>query len=265
MLDMLRALTAQAGEVATMDDAAFTEFCRAWQAANDAIRDAIYAGPAGGAPWMSRQDFEHLWGAQSVVFMTDILPHLHAKLVAHYRRKQVLRVLDVGAASGFGSRFLAMLHRDHSLYSKLEIDALDISPARKRWVQATAPEVSFFVGDLFDLPERGWDIVVCSHVVEHLSEPRPFIERLRDVCRGFAFVYTPHAEEPRIKPHLSTITEADYAGLPCEFHRIKSMGWHPNRPDDYCLLAVIDCRQMVGSSTCHGPPPPPSAVGPSAV
>ncbi|HSR66051.1 MAG TPA: hypothetical protein VLM17_10690 [Xanthomonadaceae bacterium] len=85
MLDALRAVLARAGEVSRMDDATFDEFCRTWQQANDAIKDAIYAGPAGGASWMGRADFENLWGAQSVVFMTDILPHLHAKLVAHYR------------------------------------------------------------------------------------------------------------------------------------------------------------------------------------
>jgi 2-polyprenyl-3-methyl-5-hydroxy-6-metoxy-1,4-benzoquinol methylase len=124
----------------------------------------------------------------------------------------------------------------------LEVEALDISPDRKRWIQATAPDVGFRVADLFELPSRAWDLVICSHVVEHLAEPRPFLEKLRDVCRGFAFVYSPYREDPRIEGHLSTITEADYAGMPCETHIIKSMGWHPNREDDMCLLAVIDCR-----------------------
>lgn len=243
MREALRAVIDQTGSIADMTDAEFAEFCQLWQSANDAIKDAVFAGPGGGHGWQTRVEFERLWGAQSVVFMADILPHLHAKLVAHYRRPQVLKALDVGAASGFGSRLLASLHADHSLYCRLEVEAIDISPGRRRWIQATAPEVRFQVADLFAMPSREWDVVTCSHVIEHLDDPRPFIEKLRDVCRGFAFVYTPYAEDPRIKPHRSTITEADYAGLPCEFHRIKSMGWHPNRPDDYCLLAVIDCRK----------------------
>jgi SAM-dependent methyltransferase len=242
MRDALRAVIDQAGMLATMDDAEFAEFCRLWHCASDAIKDVVYRGPDGGHGRFTRLEFENLWGSQSVVFMADMLPYIHAKMVAHYRRPQVLKVLDVGAASGFGSRFLASLHRDHSIYSQLEVEALDISPERKRWVAATAPEIRFTVGDLFDLPSRAYDLVICSHVVEHVEEPRPFIAKLRDICRGFAFVYTPHAEDPRIPGHESTITEADYAGLPCELHRIKSMGWHPNRPDDYCLLAVIDCR-----------------------
>jgi SAM-dependent methyltransferase len=242
MLDHLRAVIEHAATVRALDDASFAEFCQLWQAANESLKDAVYAGPSGGAPWMNRVDFENLWGAQSVIFMTDILPHFHRKLVEHHRRPEVLKVLDVGAASGFGSRFLASLHRDHSIYSQLDVEAIDISPGRKRWIQATAPDVKFRVADLFEQPSRAWDFVVCSHVIEHIENPRPFIEKLADVCRGFAFVYSPFAEEPRIKAHASSITEADYAGLPCEFHRIKSVGWHPNRPDDYCLLAIIDCR-----------------------
>jgi SAM-dependent methyltransferase len=131
---------------------------------------------------------------------------------------------------------------DHKVYARLEVEALDVTPTRKRWIEAMAPNVGLRVADLFTLPSKAWDLVVCSHVVEHIDEPRPFIEKLQDVCRGFAFVYSPYNENPRIRPHKSTITKADYAGLPCELHLIKSMGWHPNKPDDLCLLAVIDCR-----------------------
>lgn len=241
--DVMKRIAELAPEVASLDDAGFDEFCRLWRQANGALKDAIYAGPNGGAGRFSREEFENLWGGQSTIFMADILPFLHAKLIGHYRRSQVLKVLDVGAASGFGSSFLASLHRDHSIYSRFEVEAVDISASRKRWVQATAPDVRFHVADLFDLPSRHWDLVICSHVLEHVKEPKPFVDRLRDICRGFAFVYTPFAEDPRIPAHVSMITEATYEGLPAELHVIKSMGWHPNRPEDHCLLAVIDCRQ----------------------
>src|SRR3546814_14561895 len=67
----------------------------------------------------------------------------------------------------------------------------------------------------FELPSNTWDMVICSHVVEHLVNPREFIDKLRDICRGFAFVYTPYNENPRISGHLCTITEKTYEGLPC--------------------------------------------------
>jgi hypothetical protein len=57
-----------------MDDAAFAEFCRLRHAANGAVKDAVHAGPNGGAKWLTRLQLEQQWGAQSTVFMADILP-----------------------------------------------------------------------------------------------------------------------------------------------------------------------------------------------
>ncbi|MFO1473979.1 MAG: hypothetical protein U1F20_05465 [Lysobacterales bacterium] len=34
----------------------------------------------------------------------------------------------------------------------------------------------------------------------------------------------------------------EYLSLDCELHKLRSMGWHPDKPQDECLLAVIDCR-----------------------
>ena len=80
-------------------------------------------------------------------------------------------------------------------------------------------------------------------MVEHVPNPRDFIDKMVEICRGFAFVYSPYAEDPRIPGHESSIDEATYAGLDCELHKLRSMGWHPDRPQDECLLAVIDCRE----------------------
>jgi SAM-dependent methyltransferase len=251
LLRALRTLKGSLEGISGLDDGDYAEFCRMWHDAIDALKDGIYAGPAGGAGRHTREEFENLWGAQSTIFMADILPYLHRELVANYRRKQVLKVLDVGVATGYGSRFLASLHSDHSIYSRMEVEALDVNPTRKRWVEAMAPNVEFRVQDLFELPSNTWDMVICSHVVEHLANPREFIGKLRDICKGFAFVYAPYDENPRIAGHLSTITEKTYEGLPCKTHLIKSMGWHPNRPEDFCILAVIDCRQTSGRAGLH--------------
>lgn len=238
---LLAGLIERAPSLAAMDDAEYENFCRMWHAASDAVKDAIYAQDFNSRRF-KREQFEQDWGAQSMIFMADMLPFLHAKLLKHYRRPDVLRAVDVGAASCFGTRLLASLHASHFIYSRLEVDAVDYVPDRSRWVRAAVPEVNYQVRDLYDLPSREWDIVICSHVVEHVDEPRRFIEKACDICRGFAFFYSPYNENPRIPGHLNTITEADYASLPAETHLIKSMGWHPGKPEDFCLLAVVDCR-----------------------
>ena len=237
----LTTLIAQAPALAQMDDAAYAGFCRLWQDANNAVKDAIYRQDFNSRRF-TREHFEQDWGAQSTLFMADILPFIHDKLLKHYRRQDVLRAIDVGAASCFGTRLLATLHASHFVYSRMEVDAIDYVPDRARWVMATVPEVNYQVKDLYDLPPKSWDIVVCSHVIEHVPEPEKFIAKLREICRGFAFVFSPYNENPLIPGHINTITEVDYAPLPCETHLIKSMGWHPDKPDDLCILAVIDCR-----------------------
>lgn len=239
--NLLAELIEQAPALAAMDDAEYAEFCRMWHAASGAVKDAIYAQDFNSRRF-KREQFEQDWGAQSTVFMADMLPFVHAKLLKHYRRQDVLRAIDVGASSCFGTRLLASLHASHFVYSRMEVDAVDYVPDRSRWVLAAVPEVNYHVKDLYDLPSRSWDIVVCSHVIEHVPEPRRFIEKACDICRGFAFFYSPYDEHPLIPGHINRITEADFASLPAETHRIKSMGWHPDKPDDLCLLAVVDCR-----------------------
>ena len=109
------------------------------------------------------------------MFMADMLPFIHSKLLKHYRRKDVLSAIDVGAGSCFGTRLLASLHADHFVYSRMDVEAVDYVATRARWVQATVPEIGYRVEDMYDLPARSWDIVVCSHVVEHVADPQKFI------------------------------------------------------------------------------------------
>jgi SAM-dependent methyltransferase len=223
-------------------DEGFDRLCREWHGCVDGVKQAAF-----NPDWRNKHDprsFEYGWGAQSAQFVIDLVPRIQAVLHRHYKRKDVLRLIDVGAGSCVGTQVLAMLHSDHYVYSRFEIDAIDYLPLRERWVRSQYPRIAYQVGDAFALPERTWDFVVCSHVVEHLDDPRPFIDNLRRICRGFAFVYSPYRELERIPDHFSTIDESTYAGIPgCELEVVSSMGWHPDRPGDECLIATIDCRE----------------------
>ncbi len=223
-------------------DVEFEEFCREWHGCVDGVKRIAFSSDP-----RNKQDvaaFEYGWGGQSAQFIVDLVPRLQAAMLGHYRRKDVLKLIDIGAGSCVGTNILATLHSDHVVWSRLEIDAIDYTPIRRRWVQSQFPRISYMVGDAFELPDRAWDFIVCSHVIEHLENPRPFIDNIRRICRGFAFVYSPYRETDRIAAHVSTIDESTYAGIPeCRLEIVSSIGWHPAKPDDKCLIATIDCRE----------------------
>jgi hypothetical protein len=75
------------------------------------------------------------------------------------------------------------------------------------------------------------------------DEPRPFIDALRRICKGFVFIYSPYEEFDRIPYHLSTIARDTYAGIKdCRLEILRSMGWRGDVPGNECILAIIDCR-----------------------
>jgi len=224
------------------DDGQFAGFIREWQGCVDAVKKTAF-----NPDWRNKDDvesFEHGWGAQSTQFIIDLVPRIQSVMRRHYRRKDVLKLIDVGAGSCTGTNVLAMLHSSHYVYSRLEIDAIDYIPLRQRWAQSQYPLINYMVGDAFALPDRAWDLAICSHVVEHMEDPRAFIDCIRRICRGFAFIYTPYREIERIPHHLATIDESTYADIPgCTLEVVSSMGWHPDKPEDKCLIATIDCRE----------------------
>lgn len=242
VVELARRLREALARQPQLTDEQFADFTREWHGCVDGVKRAAFS-----PDWRNKDDleaFEHGWGAQSMQFAIDLIPRIQSVMRRHYRRKDVLKLIDVGAGSCAGTNVLAMLHSSHHVYSRIEIDAIDYIPLRQRWVRSQYPLIHYMVGDAYALPDRSWDLVVCSHVIEHMEDPRTFIDCLRRICRGFAFVYSPYREIGRIEHHLATIDESTYAGIPnCELEVVSSMGWHPDKPGDKCLIATIDCRE----------------------
>lgn len=227
-------------EVSLLDDEDFNDVISLWHETFDALKDAIFDN----RHQKARGEFEEGWGAQSIQFVIDCIPELHRIMRKHYNRSDHLSLLDVGAGSGAGSNIFSMLHSGRHVYSKLRVDAVDYIDSRLRWVKTMYPRVHYKVADVYDLPDNNWDIVFCSHVIEHVNNPEIFLEKLIDICKGFLLVYSPYNEIDKIPAHKNTITESLYDGLKIEtLNFIKSMGWHADIPNDLCILAVIDCRK----------------------
>lgn len=206
---------------------------------NEQLKDAAY-DPRNKNP---REDFEYGWGAHSIQYVIDCLPEFQRILLKHYKRIDELDLLDVGAGSGAGSNLFTRLFSSHYVYSKINVEAVDFIPARRRWVKAMYPRVNYRVADLYELEDKTWDIVFCSAVVEHVPNPKEFCEQLVRVCKGFAFVYVPYNEINPIPSHINTFTEKffdDFNVIATNI--IKSIAWHPGKPEDRMILATLDCR-----------------------
>lgn len=187
--------------------------------------------PPPGLPQFDLAWLEGCFIPQSMQFMIDCLPTIR-ELIQGWPRDRVLEVLDVGTGSGAGANLLATLHRSVFFGVQMKVDALDISSSYKAYADVHFPDINYVVGDLFDLPpDRTWDLIICSHVIEHLADPFPLINEIRRRARHWAVFCAPFEEKNRLEGHLISITARTIERLgiqPLSVKVMTSPGWkHP--------------------------------------
>ena len=105
--------------------------------------------------------------------------------------KPLLAILDYGC--GTGDHITFPLAQAENEVLGIDVHAPSILEARRKYA---LPNLSFRVGDLQDLSEQdlGFDVIVCSEVLEHLENPREFMEGLRRLLRpgGALIITTPN-------------------------------------------------------------------------
>lgn len=117
---------------------------------------------------------------------------------------QPSRVLDVGCGPGFLMYFL------HEL--GIEVDGIDFSDASPR-IAPPAVADRITVGDV-DVPlvaERGYDLVICREVMEHLTvlQVRRTVEQICRASSRFAYVTTRFHPEPQSLLDFTTQFDVD--------------------------------------------------------
>src|SRR5690606_30439678 len=121
-------------------------------------------------------------GAQSKQFMMQIAPY-----VQNYMRKQGkgarFDILDVGSRTGHGSNLLASLYQTMELGYRARVTAIDIDPTYHHYARFFCRYIVHRVATLESI-QRSYDIVIASHVIEHVEDPFAFVEQLRNVCHG---------------------------------------------------------------------------------
>lgn len=117
---------------------------------------------------------------------------IHEQFLAYIRPGQ--RVLDAGCGDGILS---CMLARQGARVVGLEISTPNIEAARRR-ARVENLDVHFVQGDVERLPfgDDSFDVVVSSHVLEHLEAPLPGLREVRRVTRDAAIIAMPTCLNP---------------------------------------------------------------------
>jgi SAM-dependent methyltransferase len=179
---------------------------------------------------------------QSMQFMIDCLPTIR-DLFRGWHREIVLKVLDIGTGNGAGANLLATLHKANFFNVQMKVDALEITNIYKAYAEYHFPNINYIVGDIFTLePQRKWDLITCSHVIEHLPNPFPLIAEIRRRARHWALFYAPFEERNLLeKGHLISITRSMVVTLQPKIMKIiTSPAWkHPVDENSQCVLFVL--------------------------
>lgn len=178
---------------------------------------------------------------QTLSFMSDISYQLR-KIYPNIEAN-VKDVLDVGSRTGAGSAFIQQLHHPRSFSAvKMHVTAIDIEDRYQAYAKIFFPEINYIVGDVFDLPENSRDIVICSHTIEHVINPKEFIEQLRKIAREYVIIACPFNENPEnlIPGHRHSI-DKKFIDLfsPSLLEIYTNMHWHQSQA---CIFA-INCQK----------------------
>lgn len=176
---------------------------------------------------------------QSIGFMTDILGVLRAHLLPRHAAGQHFSVLDLGAKTGAGSELLGMLGHGRT-YSKLKfsVTSADIDPTYRAYSAAQNRHVEYLNADVFTTG-RQWDIVICSHVIEHVPNPLAFVKQLRGLAKQYLVMAFPYGEDPakRIPGHVNSLDHAFVRALaPARYDIYEGLFWGQS----LCCVAVIE-------------------------
>ena len=164
---------------------------------------------------------------QALCFLIDAYPTIQRLLRAQPRMGTV-RLLDIGPAFGASAGLLWQMHRSHFLGPRLEVEAMDIVATRRGFIEMSWPWVRFLHGRIEALPAQArWDVVYCSNAIEHMEDPRAFIQAVLEHTGSHAVFMAPWCEEaPMSLDHRSRIDEGTFEGFDVEsLQLLHSAAW----------------------------------------
>lgn len=188
-MDFRKAFKEIAAE-AMKNDENFSAFVDAYNAFLVDVEDAALP------PQVTRRGIETFGGAQSKQFMAQLLPTIQSYMRS-FPQKTHFSILDVGPGAAFGSNLLASMYKQPFLGYTATVHTTDIVDHYIRFAKVFCRYVVPHQEDIFDM-QRSYDIVIASHVIEHVPQWKAFVQRLREISRGVAIVCSPYRENPEM-------------------------------------------------------------------
>ena len=132
---------------------------------------------------------------------------------------------------------------------------MELAPHLKGYAQAKFPLVNYIVGDVLTWGNPGpWDIVICSHTLEHTEDPEGFVFHLAGLAKLWALFYTPWKERELIPGHLARIDRHFLERVGSKLHEvIESPAWFRIHERARCVAFAVP-----GYSPLDAPPVFPS-------
>lgn len=142
--------------------------------------------------------------SQSATYYSDI-SHFLADRIKGFC---TLSLLDVGTRTGSGLGLLRLMHHPRA-FTRLKfhpVVGIDIDPAFKDIAEIEYPDTTGIVGDIFDMPDNCYDVVVCSHTIEHVADVTSFVKQLEKIARKYVLIACPFEERtPMSAGHIHHI------------------------------------------------------------
>lgn len=174
--------------------------------------------------------------SQSLQYYSDMSAFMSSRIL----QSETLSLLDVGPRTGAGLAFLRLVHHP-AAFTRLKFDpvaGIDIDPVFENSAALELPDISAMTGNMFDLPEKSWDVVMCSHVIEHIEETENFIEQLCRIAKRYVFLACPYAETPLSSDHCRTIDYNFFKSIGfLDVKVYESQQWHSG-------MVCLACREI---------------------
>lgn len=170
--------------------------------------------------------------SQSLSFYGDLSRYMSKFLLG----SETLSLLDVGPRTGSGLALLRLLHHP-AAFTRLKLEpviGIDLDPDFQRIAEIEFKDIRAITGDIFDLEDKSFDIVTCSHTIEHVPDLDPFVDKMARLARRALIVACPFEEQERIPGHCNTITREFFAAHSFDDVEVyESNHWH----NGMCCLA----------------------------